>query len=217
MMKIVKEKWQVRFSPSILGVVPRVRRGGRGDWGPARDAPDHVRAFLDVAEGALSMNKETWPDVATVQANAQEIKWQKSRWPQGWLTIERRIEVAPPIPPGSGPRINSLQDLCNFLGADSPRGLNRRIYKDTDCGASLSLYLKDGTAIHNGDSRWDTLPMGTPIRGFTIQTIVEGSDATVDSDLFWVPCPVKWVDEWIKEMESRASELWEEANHEEVP
>lgn len=109
--------------------------------------------------------------------------------------------------------ITNLRDLCDYFSADEPRLLNKRVYKGTDCGASISLYLADGTAIHNGSPRWEDLPIDTPIRGFTIQTIVEGSDATVDSDEFDLPVDEAVVEAWIKDMEERATELWEDANN----
>lgn len=130
-----------------------------------------------------------------------------------------------------GPRILAgLQDLCDHLGADTPEGLNGTIYRNTSCGASLSLYYENGFALHNGDTsagRWKNdrtheqsegiswSNPGTPY-GFTIQTIVEGSDATVDSDVFKFPVSSQEVDDWIKDMESRASELWLDANGRQV-
>jgi hypothetical protein len=109
--------------------------------------------------------------------------------------------------------ITNLADLCDFLAADEPRLLNKRLYKATDCGASISLYLPDGAAIHNGSALWEKLPVETPIRGFTIQTIVEGSDATVDSDEFVLPVESETVDAWIKQMEEQAAAEWENANN----
>lgn len=108
--------------------------------------------------------------------------------------------------------IKSLADLCNYFGADEPRSLNRRLYKDTDCGASISLQLADGRWLHNGDRRWETLPRSTPVLGFTIQTIVEGSEATVDSPTFALPVRESEIREWIADMEAEASRLWAEAN-----
>lgn len=116
-------------------------------------------------------------------------------------------------PPEPDHLIENLEDLCHYLSADEPRQLNWRIYKATACGASISLYLKDGTAIHNGDDAWEKLPMDTEIRGFTIQTIVEGSDATVDSEEFELPVHESEVDKWIAEMEGEADVLWQDANN----
>lgn len=61
-------------------------------------------------------------------------------------------------------------------------------------------------------SSWD-IPIDTPLIGFTIQTMVEGSEATVDSEEFEVPVSTKEVDEWVKEMESQADFYWKRDNH----
>jgi hypothetical protein len=148
--------------------------------------------------------------------------------------------------------ITTLADLCEHFGTDTPRSLNRAVYKATECGASLSVQLQEadvtcrhceqfyarfvcGAAthgecdcpkcqgyctcheqawVHNGDTRWNTLPITTPIEGFTIQTIVEGSEATVDSDTFTLPIEAAVVDAWIADMEAEADRLWQEANGE---
>ena len=233
MNKVITEKWQVRFNPSILGVIPHARKRGRGPWIDGRELPEHVRIFLEVAEGSRAMDRKVWPDVATVISKAEGIEWQTARRfnrAQGWIEVSHRVEVAPPIPKGSGRRIKNLKDLCRFFGADEPCDLNRTIFDNTSCGASLSLYLKDGTVLHNGAKGWTSrevvrnkrgamtgtrtvsIPDTTPIKGFTVQTIIEGSEATVDSDLFWVPCPEKWVKEWMEEMEARATDLWHETH-----
>ena len=177
--------------------------------------------------------------------------------------------------------ITNLRDLCDYFSADEPRLLNKRVYKATDCGASISLRLAPkvyeslgpiqewehftccareyqgtpnvfstsgkkqlaagvavhscpacgkkhtvklvtkplevdkyrGPWLHNGDPLWEKLTMNTPIVGFTIQTIVEGSDVEVNSDEFDLPVDEAVVEAWIKDMEERATELWEDANN----
>lgn len=104
--------------------------------------------------------------------------------------------------------ITNLADLCRYFSAEEPRLLNKRIYKGTDCGASISVTLPDGSEKHNGDD-WTGV---TEITGFTIQTIVEGSEATVDSDFFELPVDKATVDEWMEYMEGEAKVLWNEAN-----
>lgn len=106
--------------------------------------------------------------------------------------------------------IYSLADLLEFFGADTAQSLNRRVYKDTVCGASISVLATDGKWYHTGRD-WTGV---TEIRRFTIQTIVEGSDVTVDSDEFVLPVRVKSVREWVEFMEAEANRLWEEANPE---
>ena len=108
--------------------------------------------------------------------------------------------------------IRSLSQLCAYFGADEPRNLNRRIYKDTECGASISLQLANGSWLHNGDRRWETLHRTTPILGFTVQTIIEGSDATVESPVFTLPVKQRTLRVWMQELEYEAERLWKEAN-----
>lgn len=101
--------------------------------------------------------------------------------------------------------IRSLQDLLDYWSADSVTGLNRRVYKNTACGASISVRTPDGVWHHNGQD-WTGI---TAISGFTLQTIVEGSEATVDSEEFVLPVRVSAVDRWVREMEAEAARLWE--------
>lgn len=108
--------------------------------------------------------------------------------------------------------IRNLRQLCDWLSADEPRQLNRHIYKGTDCGASISVLLANGEWLHNGDSQWEQLPITAKILGFTIQTIVEGSDAEVNSEPFYLPVTIAEVEAWCKEMESEADRLWHDAN-----
>ena len=110
--------------------------------------------------------------------------------------------------------LRNLNDLRDYLGADTIQGMNRRLYKDTACGASISLYSAR-RAWHNGQD-WSNV-RARAIKGFTIQTIIEGSDAEVNSDLFRFPVSAEYVDTWINEMESEAARLWDEANSAEAP
>jgi len=65
---------------------------------------------------------------------------------------------------------------------------------------------------HNGSELWNHITSETKLLGFTIQSIVEGSDATVDSSEFVVPVEAKEVDDWIQEMEDETSRIWKAAN-----
>lgn len=113
------------------------------------------------------------------------------------------------------PMIKNLAALCDHFGADKPSDLPRRIYNGTGCGASISLYLTRGKPLHSGgDPRWQNLTREREIRGFSIQTIVEGSEAEVNSPEFKLPVSVAVVDAWMKDMEAEASRLWAAANEE---
>lgn len=110
--------------------------------------------------------------------------------------------------------IATVGDLASFLGAEGIQGMNRRLYKDTRCGASISLigYQREW---HNGQD-WSEVEAEPRLAyGFTIQTIVEGSDATVDSDLFRFPVKAREVRQWITEMEAQAAEIAEGVGGEE--
>ena len=72
-----------------------------------------------------------------------------------------------------------------------------------------SVQTPDGAWFHNGTD-WSVV---TAIRAFTIQTIIENSDATVDSHVFHLPVPTIEVDRWMEYMEQEASSLWDEANN----
>lgn len=101
----------------------------------------------------------------------------------------------------------------DHFGASGPEGLNRRLYKDTSCGASISVKPAGGEKwMHNGQD-WSGI---REIEAFSIQTIVEGSDAEVNGPQWTLPVTCQEVDAWVEEMEARAAELWEEANEAEV-
>jgi hypothetical protein len=206
------ETWIVNVCNSILGpVAVQVRRPGR-KYMMSADAPPYVREYLNLPEDRHArsvIGGMTYADLRSLGRRARN----------GGLRLE--VSVAPPPRPAPrprytvkehGPLIRHFRGLLDYFGADTPRTLNRRVYKSTDCGASISVMLHDGTWVHNGDAGWQTMTGDEPIAGFTIQTIVEGSDATVDSDLFTLPCPESYVQAWIADMEAQAEELWTDAN-----
>ena len=89
-----------------------------------------------------------------------------------------------------------------------------KTFRSTDrCWGWKSGQASQWVWVHNGNSLWRDLTIDTPIRAFTIQSIVEGSDATVDSDQFNVPCPTEKVDQWMEEMEEQTSAIWDRDNH----
>jgi hypothetical protein len=70
-------------------------------------------------------------------------------------------------------------------------------------------------AAHSGfRGQW---PEGFVLEAFSIQTIIEGSDAVVESGkLIAGKVTTEEVDEFIKHMEDEASRLWQEANGEDA-
>lgn len=129
--------------------------------------------------------------------------------------------------------ITTLRQLCDYFGAETPDQLNRRLYKDTGCGASISIRVPlkvtpediafgrtEGTGLHtvewcwlhNGDERWAGLTGDERLHSFTIQTIVEGTEETLDSGPFVLPVPSIDVAAWVERMEQDALQIWDEGN-----
>ena len=77
------------------------------------------------------------------------------------------------------------------------------------CGASISVQTPDRVWHHCGNKGWEDIK---EIVAFTIQTIVEGSVAEVNSDAFELPVRVSEVENWMTDMEAQADDLWKEAN-----
>lgn len=88
--------------------------------------------------------------------------------------------------------IKSIKDFCNYWGEDNLDHLARSVYKYTDCGAWIM---------------WDDT-------GFTIGSIVEGSDAEF-SKRFDYPVESNLVDDWFDELDKLTDEAWFLANCEE--
>src|SRR5919199_7023809 len=126
-----------------------------------------------------------------------------------------RDAIDPGLEPGQAksmesPTINNLEELLSKFGLtlDEVDLFNKYLYKGTSCGASVSIQTPDGVWHHNGED-WTGI---TEAIAFTIQTIVEGSDFTVDSDPFSFPVTTKAIDDWCSYMEQEAKSLWEDAN-----
>lgn len=98
--------------------------------------------------------------------------------------------------------IDSLEALADFIGANDPteESLSHRVYKDTCCGAWLSI-------AHNPD--------GT-LWGVKIGSIIEGSDACVEPVELGFPFSQEDWDEAIRSVEEEAERLWNEANEEDL-
>lgn len=177
-------------------------------------------------------NKDDALKLADAKVESREVEWS----PFGVSDVTAiQIEENGP----AEDYIIDLVGLCGWLSAEYPSQLNKRIYSATKCGASLSLYCGQGDddMIHCGDNDgwadmdavFDRMVRPTSLAevmvdmvavkdmvpyGFSIQTIVEGSDATVDSGVMSFPILKSRVQSWIDEMESEAHFLWVEANGE---
>jgi hypothetical protein len=67
---------------------------------------------------------------------------------------------------------------------DTLTSLQRRVYKDTDAGISVSFELDDGTRIWSGNPSADDPSLVGRVRRIGFSSIVEGSDHVVD--LTWL-------------------------------
>jgi hypothetical protein len=119
--------------------------------------------------------------------------------------------------------IRTWHDLLRHfgLGEDATVSqLNRVIYRDTECGASISVYgnsAQEGYAhiARHAGSR-EPLPPDFRLTSFTIQTIVEGSDATIGSGTLQAGIVTdRDIDEWITGMEEQSDYSWNEAHSDE--
>jgi hypothetical protein len=87
--------------------------------------------------------------------------------------------------------IANTKQLADHLGADpTVRSIQRRIYKDTACGASITIHV------------W----------GVEVSSIVEGSDAEVPPCSLAYPFTGDDFDRAVEHVEEVADELWREAN-----
>ena len=104
--------------------------------------------------------------------------------------------------------IRNLKNLMDYFGAENANLINRRLYKATSCGASISVLATDDKWYHCG-SDWTNVK---GIKAFTIQTIVEGSDVTVDSEEFTLPVRTQEIEDWMNQMEEEAAFYWKRDN-----
>lgn len=117
----------------------------------------------------------------------------------------------PVLPKGARGAIRTMADLCNHFGGNGPSGMERRVYKDTACGASISL-LSGGQWVHSGSREMAALTEDSPLEGFTIQSIVEGIEATADGAPVYVPCLKSDVEAAVRWVEEEADRLWSETH-----
>lgn len=164
-------------------------------------APDHIATFADLGlQNVIESSAEGKPRGTLLRESLGIYS----------LRCEKEVFTPDPIPlPVLA--VRDFQDLIAFWGAEYPHAIDKCIYKGTSCGASISLYLADGRVFHNGDDK-STLTGTELLKGFTIQTIVEGSDETVDSDFFHIPCTRQSIFDWCEEMESEAEYIWNRDN-----
>lgn len=212
-------KWQFLISNSILGpILTGVRRNCRGPW-ITTDLPKHVCEYLGFRH-TNDRRTQSW-DPLTLEEYRAEISGGEGvalytraslKTIKGWCFIPNPPKTPRPRKiPKRVPAIRSLHDLIDHFGATDARGLNHRLYKDTACGASISIKPIGGEWLHNGMD-WSDVK---EIEAFSIQTIIEGSDSEINGPDFYLPVTVQEVDDWIETMETEANWAWDEANSEE--
>lgn len=218
----MKQTWIVQVNRSILGLIVPRARPAKGKYRLHRDLPRYLRQFLnlpdDIYKRPVMADFKNFEELDAAELDDGFTKRRATKY-ERFLTVVVDVPEIPKTPrytKADGPLIRNFRGLLKFFGASEPQLLNKRVYQGTECGASISIYLADGTPVHNGNKRWETLTGNEKLRGFTIQTIVEGSVATVDSELFRLPVPVSIIQAWIAEMEAQASDIWERDNQESI-
>jgi hypothetical protein len=219
---MAKETWEAKIADSISGILfIKARKRGRGPWLEYDALPQRVKDYLALERlpgraGHVIItgirNIDELEDITDHDDN-DRLTLRRGNQAMLWFSVdsapsrERAGEGILRIPS----EIGSLRDLMEYFGAEHVMSLNRQIYRNTDCGASISVRTPDGVWHHSGDD-WSDIE---EITAFKIQTIVEGSDAEVNSNVFELPVTVSEVDNWMAEMEAEADRLWHEANDDE--
>lgn len=114
----------------------------------------------------------------------------------------------------------SLKVLLDSFGVENVERFGRSIYRNTECGAWLSVKLHDGTWRHTGDL--SGIDNGN-VAALLVGSIVEGSDAEVRADVIEL---INYLDEGDEQrlvdefnrtidwVDDEACRLWDEANEE---
>jgi len=75
--------------------------------------------------------------------------------------------------------LTNLEAILGHYGDENLAGLARSIYKNTNCGLTLSATLHEGRIVHGADLA--KVHVGE-VRALRVSSIVEGSDAEVHAD-----------------------------------
>lgn len=211
------ETWEAKIADSVVGVLfLGARRGGRGPWLGFDELPRSVKDYLNLeirpgAAGRVVLQGfENLEDIEAAIASEGRDRFGKRIGIQAviWFDVEKERKRQKRTIPRGVRAIRNLKDLLQHFGADDVTDLNRRIYKDTSAGASISVLTPDGVWHHNGQD-WSGID---EIVAFTVQTIIEGSDAEIQSEPFELPVTAAEVDAWLSDMEDQDEELWLEAD-----
>jgi hypothetical protein len=229
--------WQVVVRRTEAGALHVVRaRRPKQKWLAAGELPVYVRRFLTLDE----QQRMRVEDLEALKERVRGLTPLSGESPSEWR-FEVDVWVPPSNEPKLPPRargrnaIRSVEDLYAWADCEpTPWHLGRALYRGTDCGASISIYGSyqgKAAAVHSPgtalDFGWDAsthqhlgsldIPDGLPdeflAESFTVQTIVEGSEATVDSDHFYFGrCTTTQLKRWIADMEAEARFYWRRDN-----
>jgi len=115
------------------------------------------------------------------------------------------------------PDVVPVGHMCEDCGKYYPTAYGDNKYMNgtspfcEDCGGVVISRLDNRNRYDSWDIQLSN-PNLPPFIGFTIQTIVEGSDTEVNSDEFSVPTDCEYVENWMKEMEAQATYYWDRDN-----
>ena len=211
-MPTVTRRYTAYLTRSIKGWMVQQVRNASGHL--LKTLPTEVSDYLLLPPGTSSGVMTEQDDLTPILQGHPGVRYLKGIW-RVPFTVDVKVPVSKAqrlreAKAEGGRILRSLRHLLDFWHADDVRSLNRRVYKATECGASISVRTPDGVWHHNGQD-WSGI---TAIDAFTVQTIVEGSDAEVDSPVFELPVAEVVLERWLDVMEDRATALWEEANAE---
>lgn len=210
----ITEVWEVQFRDTrnvdqYGALFVGARRNKEGHW--SQNIPDYLSQLLNLSrQGKCFYSTYVKVNQLLGRAKGPIRLSAKGSAMRGIVNVKRKISKSRTIP-RSVPAIRSLKALCTFFGADSPNGLNYQLYKDTACGASISVLTPDCAWHHNGED-WKKVRR---IIAFTLQTIIEGSDIRVESPLFVLPVTQEEISTWLQEMERQVGEMWDHENESE--
>lgn len=112
----------------------------------------------------------------------------------------------------------SISIMLREFGCDSIRTLARSLYKNTDCGVSVSFHLRNCGKIHSSEisDYQNTLEFAARnIAGIQLHSICEGSDAEFSSQVLFFPMEAQDFQDAIDKIEGEVDDLWKEINAEE--
>lgn len=110
--------------------------------------------------------------------------------------------------------IENLSGLLGFFGAENTGELPGRVRKETGCGAVIELLLDNGAWV--GEESGIDEVAAEKVVGFKLLTIVEGSDAEIETDEIEFPVGEAEMREALEWLEGEAERAWSEAKEDDA-